>query len=81
MTESGPAGEALSFESQIKPLFRARDRQSMLSKFDLWSYDSVSEHADAIVGALRSGKMPCDGAWPGSQIDLLTRWIDTGKQP
>jgi hypothetical protein len=28
---------------------------------------------------LRSGKMPCDGAWPASQVDKLQQWIDQGK--
>ena len=38
----------------------------------------VVEHADAIVGALRSGQMPCDGAWADSDIDKLQHWIDQG---
>jgi hypothetical protein len=57
-------GNELSFERDIKPLFRAKDRDSMLQAFDLFDYENVVEHADAIVGALRSGRMPCDGAWP-----------------
>ena len=81
MTEGPTQGETISFESKVKPLFRERDQQSMSSRFDLWSYDSVSEHADAIVARLRSGTMPCDGAWPQSQTDLFQRWIDTGKLP
>jgi len=47
--------------------------------FDLFDYGDVALHADAIVGALRSGKMPCDGGWPASQIETLQRWIDLGK--
>jgi hypothetical protein len=49
--------EPVSFETDVKPLFRERDRQSMLSAFDLWSHDDVSRHADAILPA--SGKAPC----------------------
>jgi hypothetical protein len=67
-----------SFERDIKPLFRAKDRDSMRTAFDLFDYGDVVEHADAIVGALRSGKMPCDGAWPGAQVDKLQQWIDAG---
>jgi hypothetical protein len=70
---------ALSFDRDIKPLFRAKDRDSMLKVFDLYDYADVSGHADAIVGALRSGKMPCDGAWPASQVETVQRWIDEGK--
>jgi hypothetical protein len=50
----------------------------MLRAFDLFEYSDVVEHAQAIAGALRGGKMPCDGAWPAVQIDTLQRWIDTG---
>lgn len=72
-------GETLSFERDIRPLFRAKDRDSMLKRFDLFDYSDVSSHADAIVGALRSGRMPCDGAWPASQVDTVQHWIDEGK--
>ena len=68
-----------SFETDVKPLFRERDRQSMLSHFDLWSHDDVSEHADAILAQLQSGTMPCDGAWPEAQVDLFQRWAESGK--
>jgi hypothetical protein len=68
----------LSFERDIKPMFRQKDRDSMMQAFDLFDYDDVVENADAIVGALRSGQMPCDGAWPGEQVDKLQEWIDAG---
>jgi len=71
-------GNQLSFERDIKSLFQTMDRDSMLQAFDLFDYEDVVEHADAIVGALGSGKMPCDGAWPDSQVDQLQRWIDQG---
>jgi hypothetical protein len=69
----------LSFERDIKPMFREKDRDSMRRAFDLFDYADVSQHADAIVGALRSGKMPCDGAWPGDKVERLQAWIDAGK--
>jgi hypothetical protein len=71
-------GDKLSFERDIKPLFRAKDRDSMMQAFDLFDYDDVVENADAIIGALRSGQMPCDGAWPAAQLDKLQQWIDMG---
>jgi hypothetical protein len=71
--------EPLSFETHVKPMFRNRDRQSMEFAFDLWSYDDVSEHADAILGRLKAGEMPCDGAWPQQQVDLFQRWVDNRK--
>jgi hypothetical protein len=69
----------VSFESDVKPLFRDRDRGSMEFAFDLWSYDDVSEHADAILGRLKAGTMPCDGAWPQEQVDLFERWVSSQK--
>jgi len=78
MTSPGE-GDKLSFELDIRPLFRAKDRDSMLAVFDLFDYADVVEHADAIVGSLSSGQMPCDGAWPASQVEMLQQWIDLGK--
>lgn len=69
----------VSFEVDVKPLFRERDRDSMTFAFDLWSHDDVSQHADAILAQLRGGSMPCDGAWPAAQVDLFARWIEEGK--
>jgi hypothetical protein len=66
-------------ESDIKPMFRQKDRDSMQRHFDLWSHDDVSRHAEAILGRLQAGTMPCDGAWPQEQVDLFQRWADSGK--
>ena len=68
----------LSFDRDIKPLFRTKDRDSMMQAFDLFDYEDVVENADAIVGSLRSGQMPCDGAWPASRVEKLQQWIDAG---
>jgi hypothetical protein len=70
-----------SFETDVKPLFREGDRRSMDFAFDLWSYDDVAQNAAAILGRLRNGSMPCDGAWPDEQVELFQLWIDAGKQP
>ena len=78
MTTVGDGG-ALSFERDIRPLFREKDRESMKAAFDLFDYQDVASHADAIVGALRSGRMPCDGAWPADRVQIVQRWIDAGK--
>jgi hypothetical protein len=73
------AGEPVSFETDVKPLFRERDRESMEFAFDLWSYDDVSENADGILARVKNGSMPCDISWDRSQIDLFQRWIATGR--
>ena len=71
--------EPVSFEEDVKPLFRERDQTSMRSAFDLWSHDDVGRHADAILGAVKTGSMPCDGAWPAEQFEQIERWIAAGK--
>ena len=55
-------GSAISFATDVRPLFREKDRESMESHFDLWSYDDVSGAADRILAKLEDGTMPCDGA-------------------
>jgi CDGSH-type Zn-finger protein/truncated hemoglobin YjbI len=73
--------ETVSFEANVKPLFREHDRQSMMRAFDLWSYDDVRAHAPAILNQLSKGTMPCDGAWPADQVEVFKRWTETGFQP
>jgi hypothetical protein len=70
--------EPLSFEQQIKPLFREGDRRSMRWAFDLWSLDDVARNSTAILERLRDGTMPCDGAWADEQIELFQRWVEAG---
>ena len=72
------ADEPVRFEKHVRPLFRRRDRQSMTFAFDLWAYDDVRQHADAILERLRNGSMPCDGAWPKERVDVFERWLRTG---
>jgi hypothetical protein len=72
------ADEPLSFEKDVKPLFRERDRQSMSSRFDLGSYDDVVANSGRILARLQAGTMPCDGAWPPKQVDVFKRWVDSG---
>jgi hypothetical protein len=67
---------SVSFAADIQPLFRPRDRESMAFAFDLWAYEQVKENAQAILGRLRAGTMPCDGAWPEEKTSLFQRWID-----
>jgi len=51
----------------------------MRSAFDLWSYDDVKSHADAIAEQVKNGSMPCDGAWPPEQVESFERWIEQDK--
>jgi hypothetical protein len=47
--------QPLSSERDIRPLFREKDRSSMLKAFDLWSHVDVVAHEDAILDQVRAG--------------------------
>ncbi|MEP7024003.1 MAG: ferritin-like domain-containing protein [Actinomycetota bacterium] len=79
VTRPGP-GETVTFEAHIRPLFRARDRQSMSFVFDLWSLEDVRTHAAGILERLVDGSMPCDAAWPSDRIEVFRRWLESGAQ-
>jgi truncated hemoglobin YjbI len=73
------AGEPVSFEQHVKPLFREVDRRSMRFVFDLWSHEEVAEHAEAILARLQAGTMPCDGGWSNDKVEVFGRWVESGK--
>jgi hypothetical protein len=65
------AGDALNFETHVKPLFRAMDRNSMKFAFDLWSAEDVMNHSAAILVRLKNGTMPCDGGLADGEVGRL----------
>ncbi|HEX3650549.1 MAG TPA: CDGSH iron-sulfur domain-containing protein [Pseudonocardiaceae bacterium] len=71
--------EPITYTRHVRTLFRKRDRNSMKFVFDLWSYDDVSTHADAILTRVRDGSMPCDGTWPPEYVAQFQRWAEAGK--
>lgn len=83
MTPDEPATQQTppSFAADIKPLFRESDRTAMRRAFDLWSYEDVVAHGQAIAGRLKNGSMPCDGAWPSDRVSLFERWLKDGAAP
>lgn len=48
MTSTG-TGDELSFARDIRPLFREKDRDSMMRAFDLFDYADVVEHGQDAV--------------------------------
>ena len=74
------ADEPVRWSDHVKPLFREKDRRSMLFAFDLWSEDDARRNGPAILERLRAGTMPCDGAWPEDWIAVFARWADQSSQ-
>jgi hypothetical protein len=68
----------MSYEADIKPLFREEDRASMDFVFDLWSYDDVKANAALILGRIEDGSMPCDDPWSDEKMQRLRDWIAAG---
>ena len=65
---------ALSFERDIRPLFRDTGVDAMQNYgFDLSSYAEVKNKVQAIYATLAEGTMPCDGAWPKDRVATLKR--------
>ena len=45
----------MRFETDIKPLFSAADRNGMLYAFDLWSFADVKDNAGLILERVEDG--------------------------
>ena len=71
----------LSFDRDIRPLFRDKDRQRMEWAFDMWRYEDVKDNAQAILQRLEDGDMPCDGSWAEDQIGTFRSWVQGGMAP
>lgn len=70
------------FELHIRPMFRATDREHMMSSVDLWDYDAVVAQADDILSRLENDMPPGShgGPWPQEWIDLFRRWKDGDRK-
>jgi len=68
----------MSFEEDIRPLFRAEDLEAMSFAFDLTSCEEVREHAEEIYARLSEGTMLCDVPWAEEDVELFRAWIDAG---
>lgn len=74
---------AVGFAKDIRPLFRDDPDVAEMKGYglDLSSYADVKAQAESILGTLKEGTMPCDGAWPEDRIALFKRWMDEGMAP
>jgi hypothetical protein len=71
----------LSFEKDIRPLFRNEDRERMQWAFDLWRFEDVRDNSSGILERVEAGDMPCDGAWPPDRVDTFRAWVQGGMAP
>jgi hypothetical protein len=76
-----PGTQPVSFDVNIRPLFREFDRDEMLYTFDLWEATSVAKEAREILERLEEGTMPCDAPWDATDVDLFKRWMELGCPP
>ena len=76
-------GTGVSFEHDIRPLFRDSPDIESMQRFglDLSSYQDVKSRASAIYERLVDGSMPCDEPWPEERITLFKRWMEEGMAP
>lgn len=74
------ATRPVRFETHIRPLMRVIDRDNMLWRLDLWSYDDVRTNADEILQRLQVDMPPQSygGLWPEEWITLFQRWKNEG---
>lgn len=79
---------ALSFERDIRPLFRPVDIEHMSGMdvlLDDYTYMSDATNAQAVYEYLagkQQPQMPPGGPfWSSEQLSLFTQWIEQGRQP
>ncbi len=81
---------ALSYATDIKPLFTNLDHDHMLkapqfARMDLWSYTDVKNNASRILSAVQNGMMPPPNSgeqpWDQTKINTFQQWINEGYPP
>jgi hypothetical protein len=72
---------ALSFEADIRPLFRDEDMECM-SGMGVELGDSawmcVPANAQGVYERVADGTMPPDEPWPAERVALFKQWVDAG---
>jgi hypothetical protein len=74
---------ALSFATDIRPLFRDSEDVEVMKNFglDLSSYEEVKAQAENIYARIEDGSMPCDEPWPKEQLARFKQWMQEGSAP
>ncbi|HVP81125.1 MAG TPA: hypothetical protein VMV04_24815 [Thermodesulfobacteriota bacterium] len=80
--KKGAPMNALSFASDIRPLFRDKDIKAMKPMgIDLSSYEDVKKHIRDIYARLSAKGMPCDEPWSDGHLQKLKEWMQSGMAP
>lgn len=72
---------ALSFATDIRPLFRDEDVECMQGMgIDLAdpAWMCVPANAQGVYERVEDGSMPPDEAWPADRVALFKSWMDAG---
>jgi hypothetical protein len=72
---------ALSFATDIRPLFRDEDIDCMKPMgidLDDPVWMCVPANAQSVYGVLADGSMPPDEPWPQDRVSLFKKWMDAG---
>jgi hypothetical protein len=72
---------ALSFVTDIRPLFRKGDIQCMEPagvKLDDPTWMCIPANARNVYDQVAAGAMPPDVPWPPDRISLFKKWMDEG---
>jgi hypothetical protein len=72
---------ALSFATDIRPLFRDEDIECMKPAgvdLDDPVWMCVPANAQSVYGAVSDGSMPPDEPWSTDRVSLFKKWMDAG---
>jgi hypothetical protein len=72
---------ALSFATDIRPLFRDGDIKCMGAggvHLDDPAWMCVPANAKNVYDSVSAGTMPPDAAWPADRVSLFKNWMDAG---
>jgi hypothetical protein len=72
---------ALSFATDIRPLFRDGDIECMTPagvKLDDAAWMCVPANAQEVYHAVADGSMPPGEPWPADRVALFKSWMDAG---
>jgi hypothetical protein len=72
---------ALSFATDIRPLFREGDIDCMKPngvELDNYAWMRVPANAQSVYGEVSNGSMPPDEPWPADRVELFKKWMDAG---